>query len=232
MTSASTRRLSVFTGAWLLANLAWDVSGLDLSMARLSGGASGFPLQEHWVLTTVLHDGIRWLAWSLALALCLGVWFPLGWLRRIPLGRRLQLAVTTLAAATVVYLAKLGSNTSCPWSLADFGSVAHLVSHWALFVHDGGSGGCFPAGHAAAGFAFAGGYFAFRHAQPVLARRWLGASLAAGLVVGVSQQLRGAHFMSHTLWTGWLCWCAAWLVDGLMGRLRLDEIASNLGELA
>jgi len=39
------------------------------------------------------------------------------------------------------------------------------------------------------------------------------AALAAGLVLGLAQQARGAHFMSHTLWSGWVCWCVAWAVD-------------------
>jgi hypothetical protein len=25
--------------------------------------------------------------------------------------------------------------------------------------------------------------------------------------------VRGAHFMSHTLWTAWLCWTTAFIVD-------------------
>jgi membrane-associated PAP2 superfamily phosphatase len=53
----------------------------------------------------------------------------------------------------------------------------------------------------------------------VLARRWLLLALAAGLVLGLSQQWRGAHFMSHTLWSGWLCWCLAWALDSLRRRL-------------
>jgi hypothetical protein len=26
--------------------------------------------------------------------------------------------------------------------------------------------------------------------------------------------------MSHTLWTGWLCWCLAWALDALRRRLE------------
>ena len=38
-------------------------------------------------------------------------------------------------------------------------------------------------------------------------------ALVAGLVLGLAHQVPGAHFMSHTLWTGWLCWTTAWLAD-------------------
>jgi membrane-associated PAP2 superfamily phosphatase len=45
---------------------------------------------------------------------------------------------------------------------------------------------------------------------------WLAGAAATGLVLGVAQQMRGAHFMSHTLWTGWLCWTTGWLTDPLL----------------
>jgi membrane-associated PAP2 superfamily phosphatase len=34
----------------------------------------------------------------------------------------------------------------------------------------------------------------------------------------VAQQWRGAHFTSHTLWTAWVCWVVAWLVDMAVTR--------------
>ena len=78
------------------------------------------------------------------------------------------------------------SATSCPWDLAQFGGVARHVSHWALGVLDGGSGRCFPAGHASAGFAFLGGYFALRHKAPTAARWWLAGAFAGGFVLGAA----------------------------------------------
>jgi membrane-associated PAP2 superfamily phosphatase len=185
--------------------LAWDAAGLDLPFARLAGTAGGFPWRDHWLLSAILHDGGRRLSWLLALGLCLAVWWPLGPLERLPQRRRLQLATTTLLAALAVSLLKVGSHTSCPWELSDFGGVAHYASHWTLRP-DGGAGHCFPAGHAASGFSFLGGYFAFRTIDPGLARRWLAAAFSAGLVLGLAQQWRGAHFMSHTLWTAGICW--------------------------
>ena len=50
---------------------------------------------------------------------------------------------------------------------------------------------------------------------PRVARAWLLGVMAAGLMLGLTQQLRGAHFMSHTLWTAWVCWTTAALAWGL-----------------
>lgn len=203
--------------------LAWDAGGGDLPLARLLGGAHGFALRDDAWLASGLHDGGRWLSWLAELALCVGVWFPFGPLRRIGIARRFELAAGVLAAGGAVSLLKAWSQTSCPWDLAAFGGVARYASHWSLGP-DGGPGRCFPAGHAAAGFAFLGGYFAFRGDAPRVARRWLAASLAAGFLFGFGQQLRGAHFLSHTLWTGWICWVVAWAIDGLVAlRARRTE---------
>jgi membrane-associated PAP2 superfamily phosphatase len=202
--------------------LGWDAAGLDLPFARLAGSADGFPWREHWLLTEILHDGGRRLSWLLALGLSLAVWWPLGALERLPQGRRMQLAATALAAALAVSVLKLGSHTSCPWELSDFGGLAHYASHWTLRP-DGGTGRCFPAGHAASGFCFVGGYFAFRRTDPRVARRWLAAACAGGFVLGLAQQWRGAHFMSHTLWTAAICWCTALLIDACWRRALSAE---------
>jgi membrane-associated PAP2 superfamily phosphatase len=200
------------TLACLAAALAWDAAGFDLPLARLAGSAAGFPARHSWWLAEVLHEGGRRLSWLLALAICLAPWWPVGPLRRLPRGRRVQLAVSTLVAASAVALLKAGSSTSCPWDLAEFGGAASYVSHWDA-VPDGGSGRCFPAGHASSGFSFVGGYFAFRRSDSLVAQAWLIAAVAAGLLLGLAQQWRGAHFASHTLWSGVVCWCCAYAID-------------------
>lgn len=207
------------------AALAWDASGLDMPLARLAGSAGGFPLRDHWLLSLVLHDGARRLAWLGALALCLAVWWPWGPLRRLPRGDRVMVATGALLAALAVSLLKLGSRTSCPWDLAEFGGVARYASHWSLAI-DGGSGRCFPAGHAAGGFSFMSGYFGLRRFHGPWARGWLAAALAAGLALGVAQQWRGAHFMSHTLWTAFVCWCVAAVLDRAFQLRQQGELAA------
>jgi membrane-associated PAP2 superfamily phosphatase len=190
--------------------LAWDTSGLDMAMAHWFGGSNGFALHDNWLFTDVLHDGARLLSWCAAMWLTLGVWWPSGCLRRLDTQRRVQLAVTTVSGVLLISLMKSFSTTSCPWDLAAFGGVARHVSHWAWRSGpDGGGGRCFPAGHASSGFAFIGGYLVFRKVSPTIARRWLAVTLFAGFTLGLSQQMRGAHFMSHTLWTAWLCWSVA-----------------------
>ncbi len=217
MSPSHERRLASLTLTLLLVLLAWDTSGLDMPLARLFGDAHGFALSQNSVLTSGLHDGARLLSWLLLMGLTLAVWWPPPWLRPLRRIERLQWVTTALVGAMAVALFKAYSTTSCPWDLAAFGGTAQHVSHW-LRTADGGSGHCFPAGHASSGFAFVGGYFALQRSSRERARAWLAASLAAGLLLGVAQQARGAHFMSHTLWTGWLCWALAFGIDATLRR--------------
>jgi membrane-associated PAP2 superfamily phosphatase len=205
------------TLALLALVLAWDTSGFDLPLARLAGSEHGFPWRDQWLLTGVLHDGARRLAWLVALVLCLAVWWPVGAFERLTTSQRLQLAVTVLLAPLAVSLLKSGSQTSCPWDLSTFGGFAAYTSHWSL-QPDGGGGHCFPAGHASSGFALMGGYFAVRATSLPAARRWLAAGAGSGMVLGLGQQWRGAHFMSHTLWSALVCWCVAWAIDAAWPR--------------
>lgn len=196
--------------------LAWDASGLDLALARWMAQGHAFAWRDDWVGAVLLHGGMRQVAFAVAAWLVVGVWFPTGVLRRVSRAGRLQWLASILLSVTLVNLLKHSSLTSCPWDLAEFGGTANYLTHWAWGRGDGGPGHCFPAGHASAGFSFLGGYFAFKPVASRAAWACLATALVAGFALGVSQQLRGAHFMSHTLWTAWLCWTSAWLADVAM----------------
>ncbi len=191
--------------------LVWDLLAMDLALARWFGDPAGFPMRDHWLFSGILHQGARRVAWTLQLALVLSIWWPLGPLRLLTRRERVHLLVATLVTVLIVWLLKSRSETSCPWDLKEFGGVAAYVSHWRWGVPDGGRGECFPAGHASAAFAFLSGYFWLRVKAPRAARIWLSITRVAGCTIGLAQQVRGAHYMSHTLWTAWLCWVLAGL---------------------
>lgn len=210
----SSRRAAALLAALLLV-LLWDASGLDLPMARWAGGSDGFALQHDHRFVLAFHEVPRFLSWACMAMLFAAIRWPFGVLRKLALAERIQLALTVLASVIAVSLIKNISHTSCPWDLQAFGGVARHVSHWSWGVDDGGPGRCFPAGHASAAFAYAGGWFALHRHAPRAARWWLAAALVFGLVLGLAQQWRGAHYMSHTLWSAWLCVAVGACVDAL-----------------
>ncbi len=207
-TAAHRRVPSGSTGwFWLglagLALLAWDASGLDLWLTRTVGDAQGFAGRDLWLLSGLLHEGGRNLGVACLLLMAWDAWRPLrpGPSRRL---RTYWLAVVVLTALAVPALKRL-SLSSCPWDLAEFGGTAFYRSHWWLTVADGGPGRCFPSGHAVSAFAFWGVYFLWRDTRPGWALGLLWAALGLGALFTATQVLRGAHFLSHCLWSAWLC---------------------------
>ena len=212
-TATSQRRALAALVLGLLIVLAWDASGLDLALARLFGSASGFAAREAFWSRDLLHAGLRYLWIGVWLALAVDAW------RRRPVDdgpsrrqRRLALAAGLLLLLIVPAL-KGVSHTSCPWSLTEFGGSSPWVSHWDWTLRDGGPGHCFPSGHTAGAAAFAP--FAWIWGR----RAWALVGLSAGLA-SIAQMARGAHFLSHTLWSVWICVALGWLLLQLLGRLR------------
>lgn len=187
--------------------LGWEAWGLDLVVSGWFGTAVGFAWRDAWLTSTLLHGGGRLIASLLLMFMAVDAVRPLWLPQQDPsrAERRRWLGVT-LAGLMLVPALKRMSRSSCPWDLAPFGGMAAYVPHWQLGLTDGGPGHCFPSGHAVAAFAFFGGYFLWRRHRPVAARRGLAGVCLAGAVFGAAQVVRGAHFVSHVLWSAWICW--------------------------
>lgn len=226
---------------WLLAlgtTLLWDFAGADLAFMRLIGSAHGFALRDQWLLERVLHDAVRQAATLFYLALWVWALWPARWSPEswsaLRLPRRERVAVVVLVALSLlaVNLIKNQSQTSCPWDLQAFGGRASYVSHWSLGLVDGGSGRCFPGGHASSAFGFLGLCLPWllpptgAVRRQVVGQRWLFAILLSGLVAGGVQTLRGAHYPSHTLWTLVICGAVSLAGWRLMNHPRRAARAS------
>jgi membrane-associated PAP2 superfamily phosphatase len=190
---------------WLAA-LIVDVSGADAWFTRLYGAADGFAWRDHWFTSDLMHRGGRIVSWLLFGATLWAVWRPWPAVALVARRTRAWWLACTLLCLAIIPIVKYYSLTSCPWDLLEFGGRARWVSHWALGVADGGSGRCFPSGHASGAFGFAAGYFALRETAPRHARVWLAIVLVLGAAFGWAQLMRGAHHISHTLWTAAICW--------------------------
>lgn len=209
---------------WLLASLAAllaiDASGLDLVLAHWYGNHNGFALRDDPVLSAWLHDGVRKLGWVFLLALTVGIWWPVAWLRELTQRQRAWMVGSIWLSLVIVVLFKGVSRTSCPWDVETFGGTLPYVSHWNWWVSDGGPGRCFPGGHASTAFAFLPLAFWLRTNHPKWAAACLMAVLVTGIGLGWVQQMRGAHYLSHNLWTMWICATTTWLVWRLSARKR------------
>ncbi len=175
-------------------------------------------LHHAWVTETLLHEGGRAFSETLALLVIGGLVVSIIWpsLRhwRRPLSYLVvALAVSTLSIATLKQLISM----DCPWDLARYGGELPFIGLFEVRPDNLPDSACFPAGHASAGYAWLALYFFFKATFPRW--RWLGLAigLAMGMTFGFAQQLRGAHFLSHDLWTLLICWT----LSALLARLLL-----------
>lgn len=195
--------------------LLWEALGADLRVMAWFADGHGFTLRHDWWLRILLHDGLRYASAAAYVAVGVALWKPFGFLRAWTPRQRLESFVGVTASLLAVSAMKSASLTSCPWDLGQFGGTAQFVSHWAWGLGDSGPGRCFPSGHASAGYGFfalavpglaAGTAAARRHGWRLF---WI--VFFAGLLCGMTQVLRGAHYPSHVLWTGFICWSVAML---------------------
>jgi membrane-associated PAP2 superfamily phosphatase len=195
--------------AVLLITLVWDWTGWDRSVMHWWGTPQGFALQNHPFFEIWLHDHLRTAGWIVYGSLWAWALVPNTW-RQAPRAESAWLMLWVSVNLMVISLLKNMSQTSCPWSMSDWGGVATYVSHWQWGMSDGGPGHCFPGGHASAAWAFVPWVLAawWPVSATALSRnRWwvTGVLLMAALVTGVTQTLRGAHYPSHTAWTALIC---------------------------
>jgi membrane-associated PAP2 superfamily phosphatase len=206
----------IVSGVLLLA-LARDGT-FDWWLARqfFDATANGFPLKETPLFAQVGHTGLKWLAVAIWLGVAvLAVAARREW--RAPLALAL---LSALLSVIVVSALKATSLHSCPWDLAMFGGKADWFALLGGAGGNAGPGRCWPGGHASGGFAMLAGYFSLRDWHPKAARTALAAALLLGATMSVVQVARGAHFMSHNLWTLWITWAVCLTVYIVFHRLR------------
>lgn len=243
-----------FTPPFLLTHLALPVGVALVISSLLMGSGGDFWIADHlyhwqgdrwawrdaWLTSGLLHRGGKNLSTLLALAVaatCIWAWRQARSNERVAALRwpLLYLFCAYLLGALTASALKSLTNMDCPWSLVRYGGTREFVGLFQARPPSMPRGVCFPAGHASAGYAWISLYFFTLMVRP--AWRWwaLGLGLMAGAIFGWTQQVRGAHFLSHDLWTLMVCWTVAlglfmvwqrWLIGGT-GHVRAVEIPGD-----
>lgn len=208
--------------------------GVDFALSTFWYQLQGqsWALQHHWLTEDILHSGARSLNQLLIGTLLLHFVFQLGrqqyrrvrgfavcgqpqrWTkaRQQAHGRLLLSLTLSLAGVAVI---KHSLPMDCPWDLQAYGGTETFTGLFTNWPANRAPNACFPAGHASIGFAWLGLYFFCLQLYPTLAKPALMLSLTLGFGLGLVQQLRGAHFISHDIASAAWCWsmaclCAYW----------------------
>ena len=145
---------------------------------------------------------------------------PTGWISR---REAVFLLVCLAAVPATTGLIRNNSNVQCPMVLQQYGGTQNDESgrvSLSGFLGPHRPHGCWPSGHASAGFALLSLAWLSRRRSLRLSFAALGTT--AGLAMGTYQVARGSHFASHVLVTAWV---AVMLIAFLAYVLGIGEAA-------
>lgn len=188
----------------------WSNLDLRIEDYYFNAATQAFYWKNTWFAKVLMHEHIKAmliLVAGIVLTLVTVDWIrPLSFIHAF---QRLRLRFVALSAVLIpssISLLKQSSPLHCPWDLARYGGDNAYVRLMDMAsIHHAGH--CFPAGHASSGLWLAAFcVFWLPHAPK---KAWLVffAGLSVGLAMGWVQQMRGAHFLSHTLASAWIAAC-------------------------
>ncbi|TCM65204.1 membrane-associated PAP2 superfamily phosphatase [Acinetobacter calcoaceticus] len=184
----------------ILLLLLFPIGGkIDLYLIQPWMDSSGqFIYRNHWLLTDINHQLFKKLLFAVYISF-LVLWILSFKIERFKPNRAIYGYMFWVSALStgLVGLLKSQSRHDCPWNMVEPTATAWVWDFSATQGH------CSPGGHASAGFALMTGYFVYRLSNRKRAYLFLIAGLVIGSVLGWGQMMRGAHFLSHNLWTAW-----------------------------
>lgn len=178
-------------------------SQFELSLERnFFSLSSGWMFRDNFYLEKIFHKG--GVKFILVILLSLIIFF----FATVKNKKRRQLnsfllfnIVAILMTIIFVNLLKKFSAPPCPWYVQQFGGKFYSPTMLEIFSSTLPHFNCFPAGHSSGGFAFISLYFGYSFVyekrKPIL----LIPGIILGAMFGFTQQLRGAHFLSHDIAT-------------------------------
>lgn len=170
-----------------------------------------FYLREHWALVTLGHQYVKWIL-IFCMLLVLLRWivsfnFKQSRTKQSQSNQKYgnqwrsgYFFLMLLLPIMLIGILKAHSVHACPWNM-----TLNTQDHF-IWILDAKAGHCFPGGHSSAGFSIMAGYFLYRDRDKKLAHFYFIAGIVLGFAMGWAQMMRGAHFLSHNLWTGLIIW--------------------------
>ncbi len=215
----------------LLAAL-FELTDLDLFFSDAwYDPAAGWVYKQSWWAEGVIHRGGKNLVLALALGALVGWGLSFRLPRLRPWRRSALFLVLAIGLGTgSVALGKATINRHSPWDYDRYGGTVPYSGLFEPTPAGAKPGHSFPAGHASGALALMSSYFIFRGRSRRRALAGLAAGLLLGGVFGFGQLVRGAHFVSHNLWSAAICWLFSLVLYVFVFRGRLPPESAPLSE--
>ena len=167
-----------------------------------------FPWDKSWFADRLMHGYVKnviiRIGYLILLIVALDSLRPWGIMRPFVRARLRFVALASLLVPTTIRSIKQFSVLHCPQGIDRYGGDSPFI-RLLDSVPDGIKyGHCFPAGHATVGLWLAAFCVFWLPHKPRTALFVFFTGLSVGLILGWVQQMRGMHFLFHTLWAAWL----------------------------
>lgn len=183
-----------------------------------------FPWKNTWFAKDFMHGYVKYVITDIGRLLLLVVIldFIYPW-RVISQWLRIRLrfvAIASLIITTSVALFKHFSALHCPWSVDRYGGSAPFIRLFDYVPSTVQAGHCFPAGHATVALWLSALCVFWLPHKPKTAFAVFLSGLSVGFALGWVQQMRGAHFLFHTLWATWFAALVVFVMLSLTKQLN------------
>lgn len=188
-------------------------AGIDEKISSHFFSNNEWIYRDNFFLEKILHKG--GVLFSTTILICFIGYFIYLWIKKTQDKKRLQyigfIVVSTLITILAVFFLKRWSTLPCPWNSTIYGGGTIRPSIWQMFSLNFPSAHCFPGGHASAGYSFLSIYFGYLYVYGK--RNWLSLvpGVLLGVIFGITQQMRGAHFISHDMGTIFISIISSWV---------------------
>ena len=183
---------------------------LDLTIADFYFDANKgvFPWDRTWFGRDLMHGYVKnvivWVGYLIIGATLIDVLVPIKRLTSIGRARLRIVALSAVLEPLLITTLKQSSNMHCPWGIDRFGGSHPFLRLLDVVPEAWSAGHCFPAGHASTAMWLSALAVLWLPNNPRRAALVFLAGIGAGFTLGWVQQMRGQHFLTHTLWTAWL----------------------------
>jgi len=167
-----------------------------------------FPWDKSWFADRLMHGYVKnviiRVGYLILLIVAMDSLRP--WRKISPFVRaRLRfVALASVLVPTTIRTIKQFSVLHCPQGIDRYGGDAPFLRLLDQVPEALKAGHCFPAGHATVGLWLAAFCVFWLPHKPRIAALVFLSGLSVGLILGWVQQMRGMHFLFHTLWAAWL----------------------------
>ncbi|HSR02037.1 MAG TPA: phosphatase PAP2 family protein [Methylophilaceae bacterium] len=200
---------SLFVSALMLICLN-QFTNIDLLLADyyFDFQTNHFIWKNSWFAQQLMHiyikNAIMFLGFALISFVLIDIVISFKWVTNWLRIRLRFAAISALVVPSIISVLKRHSVLHCPWDEQRYGGAAPYLRLLDSIPSAMEAGHCFPAGHASTGLWLAAFCVFWLPNRPRVAICVFFAGLCVGFVLGWVQQMRGAHFLSHTLWSMWI----------------------------